>query len=77
MTPKGMALECAAILRDGGTHISLIKPGRSPKGFPRGELLSETHKGKLYSYDAVHVLAWLAANGLVEIVPDRIKEPTQ
>ena len=40
---------------------------KKPKGFPRGELLSETERGRVYSFNPDKVLAWLAKNGLIAV----------
>lgn len=67
MTPAEMAYDCAKTINAGGSRISFIKPAKMPKGFPKGEFLSETPRGKIYSYDAERVLAFLVANGVVQI----------
>lgn len=75
MTPESMAATCAAALSDGtGAHcgVTLVLPEgwKRPPKFPRGELLSEIESGgkvmRAYSFDPLHVLAWLGANGLVK-----------
>ena len=38
---------------------------KKPKGFPRGELLSETERGRVYSFDPDKVISWLTKNGLI------------
>ena len=41
---------------------------KMPPKFPRGELLCECRDGyDSYSYDAISVLAWLGAMGLVKL----------
>lgn len=65
MTPIEMARIAAGILAVGGSRISLLTLQRLPKGFPRGEFMSETHKGKMCSFDAKRVLLFLIANDLV------------
>ena len=62
----------AAIEREHGTKdIILVSYGRAPlprKGFPRGELLSDSDSGKrVYAYSAVKVLAALVAAGLYSV----------
>lgn len=69
MTPFSMAIAAATLLGEGGTHINLIPPkrGRLPKGFPRGEFLSETEHGKIYAFDAMKVLLWLITTQVVSV----------
>jgi len=71
MTPAELAYRCAAVMNAGGSHISLVKPTKMPKGFPRGEFQCETHRGKIYSYDVERVLAWLVANGMAAIAASK------
>ena len=33
--------------------------GKKPKGFPRGDFLSENHKGKVYRFPSMRVLSWI------------------
>lgn len=44
-----------------GAHcgMTLVFKGRKPKGFPRGELLCETDRGNVYSFDPDKVIAWV------------------
>ena len=69
MTPAELAEGATAALA-AGMNMSLIR-GRGvemPPKFPRGELLCENSEGsRVYSYNPAKVLAWLAANGLIEV----------
>lgn len=48
--------------------ITLPKGWKRPPKFPRGELLCVNPGGeRVYSLNAMNVLAWLAANGLVNV----------
>lgn len=76
MTPESMAMACAAALNDGtgakaGVTFVLPKGWKRPPKFPRGELLSEIERGgralRVYSFNPMHVLAWLGANGLIKV----------
>lgn len=67
MTPEIMAAQCAEVINTGGTHVNFIKPAKMPKGFPMGELMCETDRGKVYQYDAMRVLAWMVSNGLAKV----------
>lgn len=69
MTPEHMAKEAAAA-SNAGQRMTLVRPkgSRLPPKFPRGELLCENHDGsRVYSYDPLKVLAWLAASGLIKV----------
>ena len=71
MTPNEMALR-AAIALQGRTQMSLVvpRPWRNrPSKFPRGELLCQQADSDIRSFDPLRVLAWLAAQGLVKVVP--------
>jgi hypothetical protein len=46
-----------------GNHMTLILPKKRPKGFPRGELMCDNGRDKVYSVSATKVLKWLKANG--------------
>ena len=49
-------------------RVTLVFPHgfKRPKGFPRGHLLSETERGKVYSFDPDKIIEWLQKNGLIE-----------
>lgn len=69
MSIEVMATEAAAAI-NAGQRMLLVRPKgmKMPPKFPRGELLCENHSGsRVYSYDPMRVLAWLAANGLVKV----------
>lgn len=67
MTPQEMADAASAALR-AGQRITLMRRGRAPKGFPRGELLSEHYDGRrAYSYDPQKILAWLDKHRLIGV----------
>lgn len=69
MSPTDLARDAAEALA-AGTHMTLVRRrgAKTPKGFPRGELLCENADGRnVYSYDPLRVLAWMKANGFVEI----------
>lgn len=69
MTPAELAVAATEGLAGCGRITLIRKRGtKPPPGFPRGELLCENAGGDhAYSYDALRVLAWLKANGLVQI----------
>ena len=68
MTPEQLYKD-ALEAKEQGAHIgmSLVFPRgkKLPPGFPRGELLSETDRGRVYSFDPDKVIAWLKKHGLV------------
>jgi hypothetical protein len=69
MTPQEMAQQAADAV-NAGQRMSMVRPKgmKMPPKFPRGELLCENHTGsRVYSYDPLRVLAWLAANNLVQV----------
>lgn len=69
MTPQQMAQEAADAV-NAGQRMSMVRPkgAKMPPKFPKGELLCENHNGsRVYSYDPLRVLAWLAANDLVQV----------
>jgi hypothetical protein len=50
---------------------SVTPPGwKRPKGFPRGELLMDQPytQNRVWRYNASRMLAWMDANGLVQVV---------
>ena len=53
-----------------GITLFFKKGMKKPSGFPRGELLNETEGGRLYSFDADKIIAWVkkqpSFNRLVE-----------
>ncbi len=69
MTPEQMAIDAAGAMQ-AGTNMTLVLPRGSklPPKFPRGELLCvNSERDRVYSFDPVKVLAWLAANELVKV----------
>jgi len=75
MTPEQMAADAMAALQAGtGMTLVLRRGFKRPPKFPRGVLLCENHDGsRVYRFDPVRVLAWLAANGLVKVVAEQTK----
>lgn len=55
----------------GPCRIGLIKPAKIPKGFPKGDFVSETHKGKLYSYSAAKVFDFLVDSGVADCIKNK------
>jgi hypothetical protein len=72
MTPREMEAACLAAMAQPGMMlgVTLTTPRgqRMPQGFPRGELLSETHQSINRSYKPQAVLRWLRENMLIEAV---------
>jgi hypothetical protein len=69
MSPKEMAAAALEAL-NAGRRVTMVRPSgmKMPPKFPRGELLCENHDGsRAYSHDPLRVLAWLVANGLVQV----------
>ena len=77
MTPQEMTLLCIAALNETppatGIPIVLKKGCKRPPKFPRGELLCETERGRVYSINPMRLLAWLAASGFVKV---QAKQPS-
>jgi len=77
VTPKEMALACSLVLGTGHDAITFIVPGAPTKRgvvrlngprSPKGELLCiNSEKEMVVRFDAVDVLAYLAATGLVGV----------
>lgn len=70
MTPEQLYKDAQAAKIQGSTcGMTLVfgKCAKKPKGFPRGELLSETECGRVYSFDPNKVIAWLVKNGLIAV----------
>lgn len=69
MTPEQLAKDAAEAIQAGARMTLTRQRGvKMPPKFPRGEFLCENFDGRnSYSYDAIKVLAWLAANGLVNV----------
>ena len=65
MNVEQLYAECLAAGVLGSGFVSLIKPKKMPPGFPRGEFLSDTHRGKVYRYEASKIIAWMNENDLL------------
>ena len=67
MTPNEMVLMCVGAINTPnlGKNVSIVLPigWKRPPKFPRGELLCESERGRVYSMDPIRLLAWLTANG--------------
>ena len=71
MTPKQMETACLAAIPHGhGVTLTIQRGMKMPKGFPRGELLSENTQFSNSSYKPEKVLRWLRENLLIEAVSD-------
>ena len=68
MTPQQLYKD-AVNAKEQGAHcgMTLVFPKgvKRPKGFPRGELLCETARGRCYSFNPDKVLLWLKNNSLI------------
>lgn len=68
MTPEQLYKD-ACEAKEQGAHVGMslvFKTGQKrPIGFPRGELLCETERGRVYSFDPDKVIAWLKKNNLI------------
>ena len=81
MTPHGLALECERVIEFGLDRLCLVVPGPPPRGArvrldrtsrkrcPMGEVMNWQHDPPrtVALFDALEVLAWLAARGLVQV----------
>lgn len=78
MTPQDMAQRCALAINECAMHgtpaedariiVVLPKGYRAPPKFPRGKTAQWKHDGSRVVYmPALKVLAWLAANGAVDV----------
>ena len=69
MTPEQLYTD-AIEAKEQGAHVGMTlvfrRGQKRPSGFPRGELLCETERGNVYSFDPDKVIAWLKKNGLTE-----------
>lgn len=68
MTPQELHKLCADSIAEGYDGINLVFD-KVPKSFPRGELLCETPRGKVYRYSALKVLSWMQKNNLLPMPP--------
>lgn len=67
MTPEEMFFKAkAAKEQDSHVGMTLVFPigFKRPAGFPRGEFLSETERGKVYSFDPDKIINWLNKSAL-------------
>lgn len=55
-----------------GVVLSIPRGWKAPKGFPRRELLSDAgpHQHPVYRIDATRLMAYLVAQGVVELKVD-------
>ena len=69
MDPQQLYKDAIAAKEHGsvvGMTLGLTIGFKRPIGFPRGELLSETERGKVYSFDPYKIIKFLADNKLIE-----------
>ena len=69
MTPEEMyraAMDIKEGKSDGYTGLTLVLPNgcKFPKRFPRGELLCESQRGRVYSFKPDKIIEFLKKNGL-------------
>jgi hypothetical protein len=80
MTVAELAVACASALETEHGTVALVVPGAAPRGervrldrghrrkCPMGEVLNwQEDRGTLARFDAADVLAYLAANGLIQL----------
>ena len=68
MTPEQLYKDALKAKEQGsvvGMSLVFAKGQKRPQGFPRGELLCETERGRVYSFDPDKVIAWLTKHGLI------------
>lgn len=68
MTPEKLFADAKAAQEQGAqVGMTLVLPAgfKRPPGFPRGELLSETERGNVYSFKPEKIIDWLKSNNLV------------
>lgn len=68
MTPQELHKLCADSIAEGYDGINLVFD-KVPKGFPRGELLCVSQRGKVYRHSAIKVLSWMLKNKLLPMPP--------
>ena len=87
MTPHELAQQCATAIESGLRQVCIVVPGPPPRGervrldrasrrkCPMGEVVGwrDDPPRTVAYFDAMDVLAWLAASGAVE-VEARVKE---
>jgi len=54
-----------------GDMMVLVGSGKMPKGFPRGELLNVTDRGRARGYDPLLVLKWIRDSVLIPEMMER------
>lgn len=66
MTPEQLYRTALEAKEQGTGRMTLVfsKGNKRPAGFPRGELLSETERGNVYSFSADDVIEWIENEGL-------------
>lgn len=76
---EDIARACVSAIEGGRKFVVLVVEGAAPRGrkiriergtrakCPMGEVVSFTASGTVAHFDAIEVLAWLAARGLVEV----------
>jgi hypothetical protein len=69
MTPQELYEYALSCKEENGAYLGMTLVGKMPRGFPRGELLSEGPRGPVRSYDPDKVIAWLVKNKLVDTQP--------
>ena len=78
MTPAELAAQCAEAIEGGWEHVQLVIPGHARgnkvrldrvtrRKCPMGEHVCDLENATLAAFNAIEVLAWLAANGLVVV----------
>lgn len=82
MNPLDLVLRCKRAIEQGDGRITLVVPGPAPRGekvkltrgrgrAPMGEVLSWTEEaGTVAVFEAIDLLAYLAAKGFVDVVTD-------
>jgi len=69
MTPEQLYKDAVEAKAQGavcGMTLVFGRRSKKPRGFPKGELLSETETGLVFSFDPDKVIKWLEKNGLVK-----------
>jgi len=78
MNPNKLYADAVAAKAGLGIGITLVLPNlwKRPPGFPRGELLSETERGSVYSFDPDKIIRWLEKNELInrQTPPNKTEE---
>lgn len=72
MSPEQMEKQCTKAF-DAGQTVTLThaKGQKMPRGFPRGELLSESRGAVNIAYKPGHILSWLRTNALIPSLETR------